>query len=273
MASYDSILPPNPAEVVLAQLDPEKYPQLAREAMGVRSLAELWAKEDLRSRSDREHRDRQTSRIEAALDNAIKDGSLKVTKKTTLFREKVELVLDRNTKWRFKVRRDEDFSSTPQYWVVHKDHFRVWLESKGMWPLPEGSLLSLWWINTPTRASQSTKNEEHGDSAEKRARKDRRAVASEIADDGDDHAADKRTRKDRLTVAIETAIARLSPNRERWPSTREIFDYLVKNDETGTVIDFTDDRLIWETVSGEPRDIKLRALADRLTRLKKKSAT
>ncbi|HKH20906.1 MAG TPA: hypothetical protein VKB53_08485 [Gammaproteobacteria bacterium] len=242
VASFDSIIKRNPESLSLKQrLDLGCPP----EVLSTRTIAELWALEDSKSLTDKRHYSRLTREIKARLKDAIEDGSLKATKKRNQIRRLTTIRSpDVQAVSRHPKPLHEYSTSTREWWEVQRDHFRMWLISEGLWPLPRRSWLMKWWPDTQAAPSQTNE---------------------------DQIPAEKRTRKDRLSIAINVAIDKLrtSDPLHQFPSTREIFYQLAEHDETKTIIDWTDEKLVWETDAGESRDTSIKALADRLTRLRK----
>lgn len=78
-------------------------------------------------------------------------------------------------------------------------------------------------------------------------------------------------RRDRLTVAIEAALSALRKNGMPSPTAGDVFDYLAENDETGIVVDSTEKKLTWQTSEEHLKDTSRKALANRLTGLRKKT--
>jgi hypothetical protein len=70
----------------------------------------------------------------------------------------------------------------------------------------------------------------------------------------------KRTRRTKLRIAIEEALQK-NPNM----TANQLFDWLAENDETGTVIDSTLEKLTWEDSQGKCHDIYRRTFANRVT--------
>lgn len=72
-----------------------------------------------------------------------------------------------------------------------------------------------------------------------------------------------RTRTDRLMVAIQTALLKRPAL-----TTDELFNLLPDHDETGVVVDGTDDKLTWVDTRGKYHDIDRAIFANRVSRLR-----
>jgi hypothetical protein len=80
----------------------------------------------------------------------------------------------------------------------------------------------------------------------------------------------KVSRKRRITTAIERAREGYLERNSREPTSDEIFSLLAENDETGCVVDYKDDALTWQDMSGEFHEITRKTLANRLSEIKKR---
>lgn len=103
--------------------------------------------------------------------------------------------------------------------------FKQWLITKDDYPLPDGCLLDNWFPLAGV---------------------DKPAPAVPVVVGSDKP---RRTRKDKLALAIQAAI-KIHPNK----TANELFDYLHNNDETGAIVDSTNDKLVWEDNRGNCHD-------------------
>lgn len=78
-------------------------------------------------------------------------------------------------------------------------------------------------------------------------------------------------RRDRLAVAIGAALNALRGKLKTEPTTGDVFDYLADHDETGIIEDSNDSFLWWKTSDGGSGKTSRKALANRLTGIKRKS--
>jgi hypothetical protein len=76
------------------------------------------------------------------------------------------------------------------------------------------------------------------------------------------------TRSDALNKAIKAAHAALLKRHKHEPTAEEICTYL-RDDPTGVVLDHKDGVLVWVDACGKLHDIKHKAVANRLTRIRK----
>jgi hypothetical protein len=78
-------------------------------------------------------------------------------------------------------------------------------------------------------------------------------------------------RRDRLAVAIGAALNALRGKLKTEPTAGDVFDYLADHDETGIIEDSNDSFLWWKTSYGGSGKTSRKALANRLTGIKRKS--
>jgi hypothetical protein len=118
-------------------------------------------------------------------------------------------------------------------YVVHRGDFVEWLKAQDK-PLPDGCLLQRWLGNAPANSAGTGKSTV------------------------------KRTRTDRLKRAIAYGL-KSNPNM----TANELFDWLMDNDETGTIVDSTPDKLVWTDSIGQEHDINRATFANRVSNLRK----
>lgn len=78
-----------------------------------------------------------------------------------------------------------------------------------------------------------------------------------------------RTRRTMIRVVVEAARDGLLAKHGQEPGIDEVFRELQVHDSTGTIVDYTDDKLVWTDTKGKHHDIKRKSLANLLSNIRK----
>lgn len=131
-------------------------------------------------------------------------------------------------------------SASGRHCLIHKDNFKSYLQSIGQWPVQDSPLVN-WWVGGEPEVAVKQKI---------------------IKNDGEK---EPRKRKDNLSRAINSAITSLGYK----PSFDELWQYFqCDKDESGFIVDFTEDKITWTDTKGKLHDTSKTTLANRLSRVR-----
>ena len=207
-------------------------------------IAELWATIPEKVYEENEPfwliRDNHKKQIEDAIINGELEGIIEERiegSKDDGFQE----ITDKN-----RIRKIEKGRLGNNYVVftVYHDKFKDWLIKSNQWPLADDCLLNKW--------------------LEPEAVEDVGLVSHAGTDANNKAEKTPRTRKDNFNRAIDAAILAIGKK----PSMDELWRYFQDDkDETGFIVDFTDEKITWVDTNNKLHDIPKKTFANRLSRV------